>query len=175
MSPTFDIKPGQLFINGQWRSSSDGATFVTINPATEAEITTIAKGTEKDLDDAVTAARAAFEDGPWAKMNGHDRGKLLFKIGDLILKHADELAYRETIDMGKPIGESRNIDVPFVANLFHYYGGWASKIEGSVIPVAGNVMNYTLREPLGVVGAITPFNFPFLLTASEYKISGFIN
>lgn len=165
MSPTFDIKPGQLFINGQWRPASDGATFATINPATEAEITTIAKGTEKDLDDAVSAARAAFEDGPWAKMNGHDRGRLLFKIGDLILKHADELAYRETIDMGKPIGESRNIDVPFVANIFHYYAGWASKIEGSVIPVAGSVLNYTLREPLGVVGAITPFNFPFLLTA----------
>ncbi len=163
---SFDIKPGQLFINGEWRPARSGRSFATINPATEAEIAQIAEADEGDLDAAVAAARAAFDEGPWAKMSGHERGRLLMKVGDLILKHADELAYRETIDMGKPIGESRNIDVPFVANLFHYYGGWASKIEGSVVPTYGadNVLNYTLREPLGVIGAITPFNFPLLLT-----------
>jgi aldehyde dehydrogenase (NAD+) len=163
--PDFQINPGQLFINGVWQPSRSGKTFATFNPATEAEITQIAEGDEGDLDLAVAAARAAFESGPWAKMSGHERGRILMKVGDLIMQHADELAYRETIDMGKPIGESRNIDVPFVANLFHYYAGWASKIEGSVIPVQGSIMNYTLREPLGVIGAITPFNFPLLLTS----------
>ncbi len=114
-------------------------------------------------------AQKAFEEGAWSKLSATDRGKLLHKIGDAILAHVDEFAYLETIDIGKPISESRNIDIPFVAELFHYYAGWANKYHGETIPVKGNYLNYTLREPVGVVGTITPWNFPLLL--ASWKIA----
>ena len=139
--------------------------FSTINPATEQEIMKVPLAEEKDVDRAVSAARKAFDDGPWSKLSASDRAKFLYRIGEAILANADEIAYCETIDIGKPISESRNIDVPFVAELFFYYAGWATKYHGETIPVKGNYLNYTLREPLGVVGAITPWNFPFLLAA----------
>lgn len=159
----FDLPPSQLFVDGKWVASQSGKTFATINPATEREIMRPAIAEEADVDLAVTAARKAFESGPWSKLSATDRGKLLYRIGDAVMAHADELAYLETIDIGKPISESRNIDVPFVADLFQYYAGWANKFHGETIPVRGNYLNYTLREPLGVVGAITPWNFPLLL------------
>jgi aldehyde dehydrogenase (NAD+) len=157
------LPEAKLFIDGKWVEPHSGKTFGTYNPATESEITQIALADDADVDRAVVAARKAFEEGPWSKLSATDRGKLLYKIGDAIMAHADELAYLETIDIGKPISESRNIDVPFVAELFLYYAGWANKYHGETIPVRGNYLNYTLREPLGVIGAITPWNFPFLL------------
>ncbi|HET6266864.1 MAG TPA: aldehyde dehydrogenase family protein [Acidobacteriota bacterium] len=160
---TFPLPPSKLFINGNWNDSASGKTFSTINPATESEITKLALAEAPDVDAAVRAAHTAFESGPWSKLSATDRGKFLTKIGDAIMAHADEMAYLETIDIGKPISESRNIDVPFVAELFYYYAGWANKYHGETIPVKGNYLNYTLREPLGVVGAITPWNFPILL------------
>jgi acyl-CoA reductase-like NAD-dependent aldehyde dehydrogenase len=159
----------KLFIGGKWIAPTSGKTFNTINPATEEVITQISIADEKDVDLAVQEARKAFDGGAWSKLSATDRGKLLHKIGDAILAHVDEFAYLETIDIGKPISESRNIDVPFVAELFHYYAGWANKYHGETIPVRGNFFNYTLREPLGVVGTITPWNFPLLL--ASWKIA----
>ena len=155
----------QLFIGGRWQDAASGKTFPTINPATEEVIARIAEGDAADIDLAVQAARRAFESKSWAGMSQRDRGKLIWRIGDLIMKHADELAQLETADNGKPIFESRQIDIPMAADCFQYYAGWATKIEGETIPVPGEYLNYTLREPVGVVGAITPWNFPLLLVS----------
>lgn len=159
------LPQSKLFIDGEWTDPLSGKMFSTINPATEQEIMKVPLAEEQDVDRAVSAARKAFDDGPWSKLSASDRARFLYRIGEAILANADEIAYCETIDIGKPISESRNIDVPFVAELFFYYSGWATKYHGETIPVKGNYLNYTLREPLGVVGAITPWNFPFLLAA----------
>lgn len=165
----FEVKPKKLFIGGEWRESRSGETFETINPATSEPITQIALASDEDVDLAVRAARQAFEEGDWAKLSAADRGKILWKIGDLLMQYADEVAYLETIDCGKPIAESRHIDIPMVAELFQYYAGWATKIHGETIPVKGPFFNYTLREPIGVVAAISPWNFPLLL--ASWKIA----
>ncbi len=163
------VQPGRLFIGGKWAESASGKTFPTVNPATGEVITQLAAANEADVETAVRAARAAFEGGPWAQMSQADRGKLLIKIADLIEKNIDEFAYLETIDNGKPIFESRYVDIPMVIEVFHYYAGWATKIHGETIPVRGPYFNYTLREPIGVVGAIVPWNFPLLL--ASWKIA----
>jgi acyl-CoA reductase-like NAD-dependent aldehyde dehydrogenase len=155
----------QLFIGGRWQEAASGRYFPTINPATEEVIAEVAEGDAADIDLAVLAARGAFENKTWAGMSQRDRGKLIWRIGDLVMKHADELAQLETADNGKPIFESRQIDIPMAADCFQYYAGWATKIEGETIPVPGEYLNYTLREPVGVVGAITPWNFPLLLVS----------
>lgn len=157
------LPPGKLFINGQWTDPHSEKTFATVNPATEAEITQLALADDEDVHRAVIAAHNAMENGAWSKLSATDRGKFLNKIADAILAHLDEMAYLETIDIGKPISESKNIDIPFIAEIFQYYAGWANKFHGETIPVRGNYLNYTLREPVGVVGAITPWNFPILL------------
>ncbi len=158
-------KPGKLFIGGKWVEAQSGKTFPTVNPATGETITLIAEGGERDADAAVQAARKAFESGPWAEMAAADRGKILWKIGDLIDKHNEELGELETLDNGKPIFESRQVDMPMVAEVFRYYAGWATKIHGETVPVRGPFLNYTLREALGVVAAIVPWNFPLLLAS----------
>jgi acyl-CoA reductase-like NAD-dependent aldehyde dehydrogenase len=158
-------KPGKLFIGGKWVEATSGKTFPTVNPATGETITLIAEGDERDADAAVLAARRAFDSGPWAEMSAADRGKVLWKIGDLIDKHNEELGELETLDNGKPIFESRQVDMPMVAEVFRYYAGWATKIHGETVPVRGPFLNYTLREPLGVVAAIVPWNFPLLLAS----------
>ncbi len=163
------VQPGKLFIGGKWTESASGKTFPAINPATGEVITQLAAANEADVDTAVRAARAAFDGGPWAQMCQADRGKLLIKIADLIEKNIEEFAYLETIDNGKPIFESRYVDIPMVIEVFHYYAGWATKIHGETIPVRGPYFNYTLREPIGVVGAIVPWNFPLLL--ASWKIA----
>jgi len=157
--------PRKLFIGGQWRDSASGKTFDTINPATGEVLAQVAEADAEDIELAVQAARRAYEEGPWARMSASERGKLLWKIGELILQQADELAELETLDNGKPIFESRYVDIPAAAECFQYYAGWASKIHGETIPVRGNFLNYTLREPLGVVGGIIPWNFPLLMAA----------
>lgn len=163
---------GKLFINGVWRAAQTGETRSTINPATEAPIAEIAQATAEDANAAVAAARQAFDEGPWPRMSGLERGKLLLKAAELFVAHAEELAYLETIDMGKPIAYARMLDAPLFADLFNYFGGMASKIDGRsqmVTPLPYKRLNlaYTLREPLGVVAAITPFNFPLLLSGSK--------
>lgn len=157
------IKPGKLFINGKWVDSVSGKTFDTINPATEEVITSIAEGDKADIDLAVTAARKAFEEGPWRKIDARDRGKILLKIMELIEKSKDELALLETLDNGKPISETTNADLPLVIDCLLYYAGWADKIHGETIPVRGEFFNYTIKEPVGVVGQIIPWNFPLLM------------
>ena len=159
------IKPGKLFIDGKWVDSVSGKTFDTINPATEEVITLIAEGDKADIDLAVTAARKAFEEGPWRKTDARDRGRILLRIMDLIEKNKEELALLETLDNGKPISETTNADLPLVIDCLLYYAGWADKIHGETIPVRGEFFNYTLREPVGVVGQIIPWNFPLLMAA----------
>ena len=163
------IKPGKLFIDGKWVDSVSGKTFDTLNPATEEVITSIAEGDSADIDLAVTAARKAFEDGPWGKTDARERGRILLRVMDLIEKNKDELALLETLDNGKPISETTNADLPLVIDCLLYYAGWADKIHGETIPVRGEFFNYTLREPVGVVGQIIPWNFPLLM--ATWKIA----
>ena len=157
------VRPGRLIINGEAVDAASGRTFTTVNPATEEPICAVAEAGPEDVDRAVKAARAAFEGGAWPKMRPADRQRALWKLGDLILDHADELARLETLDNGKPIFESRQIDVPMVANCFHYFSGWATKLAGETLPVHPGFFTYTLREPVGVVGAIIPWNFPMIM------------
>jgi len=159
------IKPGKLFINGRWVDSVSGKAFDTLNPATEKVITSVAEGDSADIDLAVAAAREAFENGPWKKTDARDRGRILLKIAGLIERNKDELALLDTLDNGKPINETTKADIPLVIDCFLYYAGWADKIHGETIPVRGDFFNYTLREPVGVVGQIIPWNFPLLMAA----------
>ncbi len=154
----------QLYINGEWRDASGGKTLEVVNPATEDVIAEVVSAEQADVDAAVAAARAAL-DGPWGRMSARDRGRLVCKIGERLLERADEVARLETLHNGKPIFESRQIEVPAAAECFQYYAGWADKIHGETVPVKGNFLTYTLREPVGVVAAIVPWNFPLLLTA----------
>jgi phenylacetaldehyde dehydrogenase len=162
--------PRQLFINGQWADAASGKTFETPNPATGETLARVAEGDAEDINRAVRAARAAFE-GPWSRMSPSERGRIIWRIGDLILEHADELAQLESLDNGKPFAVARAADVPLAADLFHYMAGWATKIEGNTISISvpympgANFHSYTLREPLGVVGQIIPWNFPLLMAA----------
>jgi aldehyde dehydrogenase (NAD+) len=158
-------KPGKLFIGGKWVDSASGKTYPTINPATAEPLTRIADGDARDADAAVQAARRAFESPAWAEMSASDRGKILWKIGDLIDKYNEELGTLETLDNGKPIFESCQVDMPMVAEVFRYFAGWATKIHGETVPVRGPFLQYTLREPIGVVAAIVPWNFPLLLAS----------
>jgi acyl-CoA reductase-like NAD-dependent aldehyde dehydrogenase len=157
--------PTRLLIGGTWEDARSGRTFTTVNPATEAPLAEVAEADAADVDRAVAAARRAFNDRAWSRLAARDRAKRLWTVGDLILQHADELARLETLDNGKPIFESRQIDIPAAAETFYYYAGWCTKIEGETIPVPGDFFNYTLREPYGVCGIITPWNFPLLMVA----------
>jgi aldehyde dehydrogenase (NAD+) len=161
------VSDGRLFIDGDWRDAADGRTAPTVNPADGSEIAQIAQATEADVDTAVAAARRAFEDGPWRTMNVHDRGALLSKVADLIERDAAEIGYLETVDMGKPITYSVNVDVPIAVQIFRYMAGAATRMDGATRQGAPPTLNYTLREPLGVVTAITPFNFPLLLSLTK--------
>jgi acyl-CoA reductase-like NAD-dependent aldehyde dehydrogenase len=152
----------QLFINNTWRPAASGKTMDVINPATEEICATVASAGADDLNVAVEAARAAL-DGPWGRMSARERGRLVRKIGERLMERADEIARLETLHNGKPILESRHIEIPSAAECFEYFGGWSDKVMGETIPVKGNYLNYTLREPLGVCAAIVPWNFPLLI------------
>jgi len=158
-------------INGEWYDAAGGKTFDTFNPATGEVIAKVAAGDREDVDRAVKAARAAFETGPWPKMSARDRGKLLFKLADLVDANAQKLATLEVLNNGKPIREVTFADVPLVAETFRYYGAWADKITGDTIPVdnkLGHFFCYTRREPVGVCGQIIPWNFPMLMAAWKW-------
>ena len=167
----FIAAPRKLFINGQWADAASGKTFETPDPATGETLARVAEGDAEDIDRAVRAARKAFEEGPWSRMTPSERGRIVWKIGDLILEHVDELAQLESLDNGKPVAVARAADVPLAADLFHYMAGWATKIEGNTIGISvpympgANFHTYTLREPVGVVGQIIPWNFPLLMAA----------
>jgi phenylacetaldehyde dehydrogenase len=167
----FTATPRQLFINGQWTDAASGKTFETPNPATGATLARVAEGDAEDINRAVQAARTAFDDGPWGRITPSERGRIIWRIGDLILENAEELAQLESLDNGKPYAVALAADVPLAADLFHYMAGWATKIEGNSINISvpympgANFHSYTLREPVGVVGQIIPWNFPLLMAA----------
>jgi aldehyde dehydrogenase (NAD+) len=159
------LSPGRLLIDGQW---TDGLKkFDTLNPATGEVLTQIVQASADDVDRAVAAARRAFEDrsGPWRKMSASERGRLIWRLADLVEKNIDELAELETLDNGKPIFESRHVDMPMVIDVLRYYAGWATKVHGETINTLETAFTYTLREPVGVVGMIVPWNFPLLLAS----------
>src|ERR1700723_1449179 len=167
----FIATPRQLFINGQWVDAASGRTFETPNPATGETLARVAEGDAEDINRAVSAARAAFETGPWSRMTPSDRGRIIWPMGALILGPTQELPQLESLDNGKPVGVAAAADVPLAADLFHYMAGWATKIEGSSINISvpympgANFPSSTRREPLGVVGQIIPWNFPLLMAA----------
>jgi phenylacetaldehyde dehydrogenase len=163
----FVSKNRKMLINGKWVDAASGKTFPTYNPATGEILARVAEGDSEDIDRAVRAARAAFEAGPWRKMSPSERGRAIWRIGDLIEKNLDELAELEMLDNGKPFKIARVADVPLAADLFRYMAGWATKIEGNTVPISagGKYLAYTLREPVGVVGQIIPWNFPLLMAA----------
>jgi acyl-CoA reductase-like NAD-dependent aldehyde dehydrogenase len=158
------VEQKQLLINNQWRGAASGETMDVVNPATEEVIASVASAGRADLDAAVEAARAALG-GPWGRMSARERGRLVSRLADRLMEKADHVARLETLHNGKPIAESRHIEIPSSAECFEYYAGWADKIMGETIPVKGNHLTYTLREPIGVVAAIVPWNFPLLLAA----------
>lgn len=166
--PWPEVKQTQCFINGNWTDAASGKTFATQHPATEEVVAEVAEGDAEDIDRAVKAARAAFESGPWAAMDARDRGALLYRLADLVDEERDYLAALETLDNGKPIRDARAADIPLVAECLRYYAGWADKIQGNTIPVRGEYLCYTQREPVGVVGQIIPWNFPALMAAWKW-------
>src|ERR1700739_2473088 len=160
-----NVKPGRMLIGGKWVEGSKH--FDTINPATGEVITQIAEAQASDVDRAASAARRAFEDrsGPWRKLSASERGRFLWKLSDLVEKHIDELAELETPDNGKPIFESRYVDMPMVIDVLRYYAGVATKIHGETVNAFETAFTYTLREPVGVVCLTVPWNFPLLLAS----------
>src|SRR5215470_2246022 len=167
----FISKPRKMFINGKWVESASGKTFPTYNPATGEVLARIAEGDKEDIDRAVKAARAAFDSGSWPRLTSSERGRLIWKLADLLEQHLQEFAELETLDNGKPLKVARAADVPLAVDLFRYMAGWATKIEGSTIPISvpytpgAKYLAYSLREPVGVVGQIIPWNFPLLMAA----------
>jgi len=161
----------KMLINGKWIPAASGKTFPTYNPATGEVLARVAEGDKEDIDQAVKAARAAFENGPWRKMSPSQRGRAIWKLGDLIEENLEEFAELEMLDNGKPLKIARVADVPLAADIFRYMAGWATKIEGNTIPISmpGKYFAYTLREPVGVIGQIIPWNFPLLMAA--WKLS----
>lgn len=168
--------PKNLFIGGRWVAAASGRTFQTRDPATGQVLTEVAHAEAVDVDRAVRAARAAFE-GEWALWTPAQRQRLLFRAGEAIYAHAEELAQLESLDNGKSAAVAQAVDMTWVAELFEYYAGWATKIEGRTIPVSvpwapGTQWHaYTLREPVGVCGAIIPWNFPLLMAAFKVPVA----
>jgi len=156
-----------LLIDGQWVEAASGKTFPVYNPATGQVMAHVAQGEKEDIDRAVRAARRTFDSGPWHTMTPSMRGRLLNKLADLVEQHSEEFAQLESLDNGKPLSVARAADVPLAIDMFCYMAGWATKIEGNTIPMSfpGQYFAYTLREPVGVVGQIIPWNFPLLMAA----------
>ena len=165
----FVAKPKKMLIGGKWVDAVSGKTFETYDPATGKVLARVAEGDKADVDLAVKAARKAFESGPWPAMSPSERGRLLWKLAELIDQHHEELAELETLDNGKPVFFSRLVDVPTASDAFRYYAGWATKVEGSTIPISapGKYLAYTLREPVGVAGQIIPWNFPLIMASMK--------
>lgn len=166
----FVAKPRTMLIGGKWVEAVSGKTFDTYNPATGEVLARVAEADKPDIDLAVKAARKAFESGPWPDMTPAERGRLLWKLAELIDEHHEELAELETLDNGKPLFFSRIVDVPTASDAFRYYAGWATKVEGSTIPISATgakYLAYTLREPVGVAAQIIPWNFPLIMASMK--------
>src|SRR6202522_4119907 len=167
----FIDKPRKMLINGKWVNSISGKMFPTYNPATGEVLAQVAEGDREDIELAVRAARKAFDHGPWRRMTASERGRLIWKLADLLETHTEEFGYLESLDNGKPLAVAKGADVPLAVDLFRYMAGWATKIEGNTIPISvpytpgAKYLAYTLREPVGVAGQIIPWNFPLLMAA----------
>jgi len=168
---SFVSRKHKMLINGKWVDAASGKRFPTYNPATGEVLAEIAEGDRKDIDRAVEAARNAFENGPWPRLTPSERGRMIWKLADLIEQNLEEFAELESLDNGKPLTIARVADVPLAVDLLRYMAGWATKIEGNTIPISvpytpgAKYLAYTLREPVGVVGQIIPWNFPLLMAA----------
>jgi len=165
---SYVAKPRQMLINGKWVNAASGKTFPTYNPATGDVLAQVAEGDREDINRAVDAARAAFDHGPWRKLSPSQRGRMIWKLAELVEKHGEEFAQLESLDNGKPLTIARVADVPGTVDMFRYMAGWATKIEGNTIPLSSQgpkFLAYTVREPVGVVGQIIPWNFPLLMAA----------
>ena len=164
-------KPRRMLINGEWVSAKSGETFPTFNPATGEVVCDVPSGGREDIDRAVRAARAAFETGPWPRLTASERGRLLWKLADLLEQNLEEFAALDSLDNGKPLAVARAADVPLAVDLFRYMGGWTTKLHGRTFPISvpyapgAQFFAYTQREPIGVVGQIIPWNFPLLMAA----------
>ncbi len=163
------MNAGTMFVAGKWHVPVSGEMYQPINPATEEPVGAVGKGDERDIDLAVTAARKAFDQGPWVRMSPHERGRIVWRLGELIQQHVDEMAKLESLCTGKTLFDSGKVEIPFAAEVFRYFAGWATKIHGETLALRDNAFTFTLRQPIGVVGAIVPWNFPFLL--SSWKIA----
>ena len=167
----FVSRTHRILINGKWVEAASGKTFATYNPATGEVLARVAEGDREDIDRAVKAARAAFETGRWSQLTPSERGRAIWKLADLLEENLEEFAELESLDNGKPLKVARVADVPLAVDLFRYFAGWATKIEGNTIPISvpyaagAKFLAYTLREPVGVVGQIIPWNFPLLMAA----------
>ena len=161
----------KFLIGGQWVDAAAGETFETIDPANGQVLTEVPRGRAEDVDRAVRAARAAFDGGPWAEMKPNERERMLWRVGDILSERAEEFGQLEALDNGKSAGIASAVDVAWAADVFRYYAGWATKIEGSTVGVSmpfapgGRFHAYTLREPVGVCGLIVPWNFPLLMAS----------
>jgi phenylacetaldehyde dehydrogenase len=170
-SSSFVSRTHKMLINGKWEAAASGKTFETYNPATGEVLARVAEGDREDIDRAVKSARAAFETGRWSQLTPSERGRLIWKLADLLEQNLEEFAELESLDNGKPLTIARVADVPLAVDLFRYMAGWATKIEGNTIPISvpyapgAKFLAYTLREPVGVVGQIIPWNFPLLMAA----------
>jgi aldehyde dehydrogenase (NAD+) len=162
------IRHTECFINGKWVPARSGKIFGTVNPATEEVLAEVAEGDAADVDAAVRAAREAFENGPWSRIDARERGRLMNRLADLMEEELDELAALESLDNGKPIRDAKAADLPLAIDCIRYYAGYADKIHGQTIPVRGNYFTYTRKEPVGVAGQIIPWNFPILMVAWKW-------
>jgi acyl-CoA reductase-like NAD-dependent aldehyde dehydrogenase len=157
------LAPGKLWISGEAVDAQSGKTYPVYEPAYGDVLAEVAEGDATDIDRAVRSAREAFDRGPWSKMSAAERGRLLWRLADLMEEETDQLAALESRNQGKTLVEARKGELPLAIDCLRYYAGWATKLHGETIPVAGPMLNYTLREPVGVVGAIIPWNFPLLI------------
>ncbi|GAA0316472.1 aldehyde dehydrogenase family protein [Streptomyces turgidiscabies] len=164
---TFEIEPGRLFVGGQWREAADGARTEVVDPSRGTVVTTVAEASAADVDAAVRAAREAFDNGPWATTTGRERGRILNRVAQLIRENADEIARLESLDVGKPISLCHAVDVTNAANDYEYFAALAYSLDGATRETVHNALAYTKRDPIGVVAAITPFNFPLILAGSK--------
>lgn len=165
IAPPVEINYTKLLINGQFVDSASGKTFPTLDPRTGEVIADIAEGDAEDINRAVSAARKAFDEGPWPRMTPYERSRIMLRFADLVEKHNDDIAALETWDNGKPYEQAAKVEIPMVVRLFRYYAGWADKIHGLTVPADGPYHVQTLHEPIGVAGQIIPWNFPLLMFA----------
>ncbi|KAJ6686766.1 ALDEHYDE DEHYDROGENASE-RELATED [Salix purpurea] len=163
ITPPVSVKHTQLLINGQFVDAASGKTFPTLDPRTGEVIAHVAEGDVEDVNRAVSAARKAFDEGPWPRMTAYERSRIILRFADLLEQHTDEIAALETWDNGKPYEQAANTEIPMTVRLFRYYAGWADKIHGLTVPADGPYHVQTLHEPIGVAGQIIPWNFPMLM------------